>query len=61
MAIGQSNYQRLNILVQSAIRNNYGINAIMGLIERVSTGLYNPHYSEEERLISVVLHCLGGA
>src|SRR5260221_8627385 len=33
----------------------------MGLIERASTGLYNPHYTKEEKLISVVLHCLGAA
>ena len=59
MAISQSNYQQLDVLVKSTIHNNYGISSIVGLIERASCGLYNPHYTEEEKLISIVLHHLG--
>ncbi len=61
MAISECNVPCVNHLVQSALRKKHGINKIIRLIGRAMLGTYNPTYTEQEHLISVVLYRLGGA
>ena len=61
MAVSQCDAPCVNVLVQSALQKKHGVREIVNLLTRATLGTYQPKYTEEEHLMSIVLYQLGGS